>query len=344
MPKRQLNRRQAWRIKKVQEERAQRAARRDLTAENQLLDGDLGPEQEGLVIAHYGAQLAIEPASHDGEYIGLPAKRCHIRANLGSLVTGDRVIWCDREPMGVVVARLDRSSELCRPDPYGDLKTVAANIDYVIIVVAPYPQPHANLIDRYLVAAETQQIQPIILLNKIDRLDEHNRLDINTLVAPYETLGYKVLRASAKSAQSLSEVSGFLVNKTCVFVGQSGVGKSSLINSLLPGVNTRVGDLSESTQKGTHTTTTAYLFHFPQGGQLIDSPGIREFGLWHMSRDQLLNGFVEFRSLIGHCRFRDCKHDQEPGCAIQKALNTGEITQARMASFLHILNTLDKSE
>lgn len=344
MPKRQLNRRQTWRIKKVQEERAQRAAHRESKAENQLLEGELGSEQEGLVIAHYGAQLAIEPARHDGKFIGLPAKRCHLRANLGSLVTGDRVIWRDREPMGVVVARLNRSSELCRPDPYGDLKTVAANIDYVIIVVAPYPQPYANLIDRYLVAAETQHIQPIILLNKIDRLDEHNRKEIKALVAPYQKLGYDVLQASAKNAQSLAELRQFLVNKTCVFVGQSGVGKSSLINSLLPGVNTRVGSLSELTQKGTHTTTTAHLFHFPQGGQLIDSPGIREFGLWHMSRDQLLNGFVEFRSLIGHCRFRDCKHDQEPGCAIQQALKTGKISQARMASFLHILNTLDNAE
>ncbi len=344
MPKRQLNRRQAWRIKKVQEERAERAARRDSTVENQLLEGDLGPEQEGLVIAHYGAQLAVEPATDGGGYAGLPSKRCHLRANLGSLVTGDRVIWCDREPMGVVVARLDRSSELCRPDPYGDLKTVAANIDRVIIVVAPFPQPHANLIDRYLVAAETQQIQPIILLNKIDRLDEHNQAEIDALMAPYQVLGYDVLRASAKSAQSLGELCNFLVNKTCVFVGQSGVGKSSLINSLLPGVNTRVGNLSELTQKGTHTTTTAHLFHFPQGGQLIDSPGIREFGLWQLNRDQLLNGFVEFRPLIGHCRFRDCRHDQEPGCAIQEALKSGEISQARMSSFLHILNTLDNLE
>jgi ribosome biogenesis GTPase len=344
MPKRQLNRRQAWRIKKVQEERAERAARRESTVEDQLLEGELGSEQEGLVIAHYGAQLAVEPATDGGEYAGLPSKRCHLRANLGSLVTGDRVIWRDREPMGVVVARLDRSSELCRPDPYGDLKTVAANIDRVIIVVAPFPQPHANLIDRYLVAAETQHIQPIILLNKIDRLDEHNQAEIDALMAPYQALGYDVLRASAKSAQSLSELCNFLVNKTCVFVGQSGVGKSSLINSLLPGVNTRVGNLSELTQKGTHTTTTAHLFHFPLGGQLIDSPGIREFGLWQLNRDQLLNGFVEFRPLLGHCRFRNCKHDQEPGCAIQEALKTGEISQARMSSFLHILNTLDNSE
>lgn len=343
MPKRKLNRRQAWRIRKVQEERAQRAVRRDEILDNELVEGELGLEQEGLVIAHYGSQIAIEPKAGDNGYIGLPAKRCHLRANLGSLVTGDRVVWRDREPMGVVVARLERSSELCRPDPYGDLKTVAANIDCVIIVVAPFPQPYANLIDRYLVAAETQNIQPVILLNKIDSLDEQNRVEMDELVAPYEVLGYEVLRTSSKNPDSLKSLRTFLVNKTCVFVGQSGVGKSSLINALLPGVNTRVRALSEFTQKGTHTTTTAHLYHFPQGGQLIDSPGIREFGLWHISRDQLLNGFIDFRPLLGHCRFRDCKHDQEPGCAIQRALQTGEISQQRMASFLHILATLEEA-
>jgi len=344
MPKRQLNRRQAWRIKKVQEERAQRAARRDAVADDQPGEDKLGPEQEGLIIAHYGAQLAVEPKSENGSYSGRPAKRCHLRANLGSLVTGDRVIWRDREPMGVVVARLDRSSELCRPDPYGDLKTVAANIDRVIIVVAPFPEPHANLIDRYLVAAETQHIRPIILLNKTDRLDAQNQQKIDDLISPYQALGYDVLRTTVKNPDSLHELRCFLANFTCVFVGQSGVGKSSLINALLPDVNTRVGALSELTQKGTHTTTTAHLFHFPQGGHLIDSPGIREFGLWHMTRDQLLDGFIEFRPLIGHCRFRDCKHEQEPGCAIQQAINAGHISHERMVSFLHILATLEDAQ
>lgn len=343
MSKRQLNRRQKWRIEKVQAERAERAARRETLAKSELAEGETEYEQEGLIIAHYGAQVMVEPKSVQGDYRGSTAKRCHLRANLGSLVTGDRVIWRDREPMGVVVARLDRNSELCRPDPYGDLKTVAANIDRIFIVVAPYPEPHANLIDRYLVAAETQKIRPIILLNKMDRIDEHNRQQIEALISPYEVLGYDVLRTSTTDAESLNALRHYLLNLTCVFVGQSGVGKSSLINTLLPDVNTRVGELSALTQKGRHTTTTAYLFHFPRGGHLIDSPGIREFGLWHMNRDQLLNGFIEFRPFIGHCRFRDCKHDQEPGCAIQEAIQQGHVSEQRMASFEHILATLQQA-
>jgi ribosome biogenesis GTPase len=129
-----------------------------------------------------------------------------------------------------------------------------------------------------------------------------------------------------------------------VFVGQSGVGKSSLVNSLLPGVDIRVGALSELTGKGTHTTTTARLFHFPNGGELIDSPGIREFGLVHVSRDDVEAGFIEFRDLLGHCRFRDCKHDREPGCALLQALEEGRIQPQRMASYRHILASLPEDE
>ncbi|RLA49979.1 MAG: ribosome biogenesis GTPase RsgA [Gammaproteobacteria bacterium] len=336
MSKRKLSRQQAWRIEKIQEERAKRAARRDSQVEQALIGGELGPEREGLVVAHYGTQVAVE--SEPGN-----SQRCHLRANLQGLVTGDRVVWCEGDPVGVVVAQLDRGSVLSRPDPYGKLKPIAANIDQIILVIAPFPQPHANLIDRYLVAAETVDIEPVILLNKTDLLDGDPALRqrMVELLAIYPTLGYRVLRTTIKHS-ALEELHRALRKRVSVFVGQSGVGKSSLVNVLLPGAELRVGALSESTQKGTHTTTTAQLFHLTSGGSLIDSPGIREFGLWHMNREQVEQGFREFQPLLGNCKFRDCQHQQEPGCAILEAVESGEISEVRMDSYRRIVASLEE--
>lgn len=340
MSKRKLTRRQQWRIEKIQEERSARASKRDHQAEEALLESDLGPEQHGLVITHYGMQVVVEAT--EGENKG-QQQRCHFRSNLGSLVTGDRVVWRAGNPLGVVVAVLPRDSALQRPDPHGDMKTVAANIDRIMIVVAPYPEPHANLIDRYLVAANAIDIEPVLLINKVDRIDDSTRAKITYLETTYRSLGYTVLMVSTKTETGLDELKKYLANYTSVFVGQSGVGKSSLVNALLPESNLRVGGLSER-QQGTHTTTSATLLHFPGGGQLIDSPGIREFGLWHMDEDEVLEGFIEFRPFLGHCKFRDCSHRHEPGCAILKGLQSGAISQTRMDSYRYILRTLNENQ
>jgi len=342
MAKRQLNRRQSWRIEKVQEERAARAAKRESRALDELEGGDLGPEQTGLVIAHFGVQVEVE--AEDGEIRG-QVFRCHLRANLPALVTGDRVVWrAGNQGNGVIVAQLPRNSELCRPDSRGQLKPVAANVDLIVIVFAPLPEPHANLIDRYLIAAEHAGIRPLLLLNKADLVDEQNGPRLNALLVVYRQLGYPLMEVSAHEGGGMDALQARLDGHVSVFVGQSGVGKSSLVNSLLPGVDTRVGGLSEVTGKGTHTTTTARLFHFPGGGELIDSPGIREFGLGHVSRDDVEAGFIEFADLLGTCRFRDCKHDREPGCALLKALEEGRIQPQRMASYRHIIASLPDAE
>jgi len=342
MAKRQLNRRQNWRIEKVQGERAARAAKRENLTLETLQGGELGPEQTGLVIAHFGVQVEVE--AQEGELSG-QVFRCHLRANLPALVTGDRVVWrAGNQGIGVIVAQLPRGTELCRPDSRGQLKPVAANVDLIVIVFAPLPEPHSNLIDRYLVAAEHAGIRPLLLLNKTDLIDEQNGVALEALLSVYRQLGYPLLEVSALDGAGMQALQAQLDGHVSVFVGQSGVGKSSLVNSLLPEVDTRVGPLSELTGSGTHTTTTARLFHFPRGGELIDSPGIREFGLGHVSRADVEAGFIEFHELLGHCRFRDCKHDREPGCALLKALDEGHVQQQRMNSYRHIVASLPSAQ
>ena len=239
------------------------------------------------------------------------------------------------------MAKLERQCELQRPNMYGELKSVAANIDYMIIVVAPEPHAHRNLIDRYLVAAEVSQIEPVLCLNKTDLVNDENREHFETLIEDYQEIGYRFIQANTVNDGGLEELKDFLKDKISVFVGQSGVGKSSIISTLLPDEDIRVGGLREQSKTGRHTTTTATLFHFPSGGDLIDSPGIREFGLWHMEEHEILEGFKEFQPFIGMCKFRDCKHQAEPGCAFKKALEDGEISEGRFESFQQIVASLD---
>ncbi len=336
MSKRHLTKQQQRRIQRNQT-KAQDAVEQRQGEELTSAD-ELEPDQNGRVVACFGTKVDIEaePANET------PIKRCHLRANLPSIVTGDRVIWHEGDPQGVVVAVKPRSSELCRPDNRGRLRPVAANIDCIVIVIAPIPEPHRNLVDRYLVAAEHQGITPILVMNKSDLMDDDNRDTLLDMLTSYGALGYDCFQISAFSGEGIGLLADRLDRITSVFVGQSGVGKSSLLNTLAPGTDAAVGALSEAITKGTHTTTTARLFHLPNGGEVIDSPGIREFGLWHLDPADVVNGFVEFRPLLGSCKFRDCQHmGSEPGCAIEEALTRGELTRVRVDSFRHIVQSLE---
>jgi len=334
MAKRKLNRRQAWRIRKIQEERCARAGRKTQALHARLGDSAPGPEQSGLLIANFGASVLVEGGD-------APPCRCLLRQNLEPLVVGDRVVWqAGPNNTGVVVARSPRQTLLARPDADGTLRPLAANIDQILVVIAPEPPYSTDLIDQYLVAAEQTGIPPVVVLNKVDLLEERARRQVERELHRYETLGYPVLYASTHADHGLEALHAALCDRISVFVGQSGVGKSSLINTLLPAADARVGALSEQSGFGRHTTSTARLYHLPGGGALIDSPGVRDFRLWDMTPEEIAEGFVELRPYLGHCRFRDCRHTVEPGCALREAAAAGRIEPERLASYHRIVATL----
>ena len=340
MSNRKLNRRQTWRAEKIQQERQQRALKKERDLSKQIQSGDLSSEQRGLVICRYSKHFEVEAL--EGENKGV-IHRCVSRTNLGSIVTGDTVIWCSgADQTGVIESKLERRSVLERPDNFGKLKAVAANIDQMLIVIACEPAPQPNLIDRYLVAAELMNIRPIIALNKADLLSDKNQERIERLLKRYNDLGYKTVKivSSRHQEPQLENLNELIDQRTSIVVGQSGVGKSSLINTLLPEAKLAVGELSESSGEGTHTTTRATLFHLPNGGQLIDSPGIRDFSLWHITIQQLEQGFIEIAEHLGYCKFRDCKHEEEPGCAIHAAVEAKQIGTERFESYLRIKDAI----
>lgn len=306
-------------------------------SENDGGDSDSSSALRGLVISHFGQQLEIEPL--EGDLLNQTV-RCYQRANLPRLVTGDRVRFqLDSDETGVIVSAETRNNVFARPGFKGQIKPVAANIDKVLVVIAVLPEPFMNLTDRYLVAIESLGLDPIIVLNKSDLVNEENRSTIDNMMSVYKDIGYDTHRVSASTGLGMAQLETELTDKTTVLVGQSGVGKSSLVNSLTREDSAAVGRLSIGKEKGTHTTTTARLFHLGSF-DLVDSPGIREFNLGHIEPDQLIFGYRELRALKGQCKFRDCSHQSEPECAIQSALEAGTVSRERISNYFQILQSI----
>lgn len=334
MPKKITSRRQAWKAGKIATDRLSRAQRRAAQAESIVKSGHLGPEQNGRVIANFGTNFSVEDSA------GV-IHHCLVRRTVPRLVCGDYVSWqTSGADMGIIVQLHERQSLLSRPDFNQQLKPVAANIHQILVVAAPQPSIDEELIDRFLIAARLTEIQPVIVINKIDLLNRQQLRLLREKLCLYESLGYQVVFIDTIKRGGLNPLIKQLHHQTSIFVGQSGVGKSSIIKGLLPTEDIRIGELSKSSGLGKHTTTVSVLYRLNKGGYLIDSPGVREFGLAHVSQPRIAQGFIEFNELLGQCKFNDCTHLSEPQCAILAAVDDGRIHPVRYQRYRRIVETL----
>jgi len=301
--------------------------------------GELPPEAvEGIIVEVLRGGCIVE--------CGGQKRRCMLRGLLKSLETqehnviavGDRVIFLPLDDgTGVIERILPRRTILSRK--YMEREhVVATNVDQLVIVVSVDAPPlRIRLIDRYLVAAENGGLVPIILLNKMDlAADDSARRAMQV----YPGLGYEVVFCSAKTGEGLDEVKGSLAGKNSILAGQSGVGKSSILNALQPGLHLQVAEVSKTTRKGAHTTTGVTLLSLDFGGYVVDTPGIREFALWDVAAADLPFLFPEFEEYIGKCRFRGCTHTHEPGCEVRQALQEGKINPDRYDSYCRLMESL----
>ena len=317
-----LTRKQKWRIDKVQSEKIARAGKAASKIESQLDKDEI--EHSGKVITRYGQRQLVE--NEQGRVFQSVS-----RQNIGLSVAGDRVLFQKtKHNEAIVTAIYPRDSELKRQG-----KLIAANIDQLWLVVALEPHYEFELIDRYLIMAENSKLPIGIIVNKIELSSDEKSTTKDFL--NYKSLDYDVHFVSVKNQTNLDTFKEKLVNKSHIFLGQSGVGKSSLINSLIPDLELRVSEISNKSKLGKHTTTNTTIYHIPSGGDLIDSPGVREFQLENLTELEIKSGFKEFKALSSECRFRDCRHINEPNCAVKDSLDQGKISNSRYQSYLNIL-------
>ena len=341
MAKRNLSKQQQRRIASQQKNK--------ITDDNLKLDES--STQTARVISHHGRQLYAEAENPDKS---LRKIKCKIRQNLGDIACGDFVIVQQAldpdgkiktgESQNVVVAVKERTNLLVKTGFGGAIKPVAANIGQLVIVTSLKPKPNPYLIDRYLTAAENLPAKALIIINKIDLLDKNAKQDIADLTALYQGIGYRVISSSIKQNIGLDEISDALSNTTSILVGLSGVGKSSIVKSILPKEEIRIGETSATSGEGKHTTTVSALYHLKDNGIIIDSPGVRDFTPINKSLDEITNGFIDVRQFNGACKFTNCSHTNEPECAMKQAVIDNQLNKQRLDNYLRLIQEFNEKE
>ena len=298
--------------------------------------------QTARVISHHGRQLFAETEK-------FKKIKCKIRQNLGDIACGDYVLvqqahTATGESQNVVVAVKERTNLLVKTGFAGAVKPVAANIGQLVIVTSLKPKPNPYLVDRYLTAAENLPAKALIIINKIDLLDVETKRIREDLTALYRDIGYDVISSSIKQNIGLEEISEALSNTTSILVGLSGVGKSSIVKAILPKEEIKIGETSATTGEGKHTTTVSALYHLKDNGIIIDSPGVRDFTPINKSLDEITNGFIDVRRFNGACKFTNCSHTNEPGCAMKQAVSDGKLNEQRFNNYLRLIQEFKEKE